>query len=174
MEAVLQSAMNAAVDRFAAEYAQFRGELTLTVASQNIVSAMKMLRDEFGFDTFIDATAVDYFPAIAPRFHVVYQLYSMRHNLRLQLRVPVSGVQPALPTVETVFAGANWYEREIWDMFGIRFEGHSDLRRLLMPQDWEGHPLRKDYPVGYEEVQFTFNLDEIQLRKPRAKTVEQP
>jgi NADH-quinone oxidoreductase subunit C len=72
-------------------------------------------------------------------------------------------------TIEKVYAGANWYEREVWDLFGIQFEGHSDLRRIVMPQDWEGHPLRKDYPVGYEEVQFTFNVDEVQLRKPRGK-----
>ncbi|HSV86460.1 MAG TPA: NADH-quinone oxidoreductase subunit C [Levilinea sp.] len=169
MEEVLQSAITAAVDRYTAEFSLFRDEITLVVASEKIVGIAEMLRDEYGFDTFIDATAVDYFPAIDPRFHVVYQLYAMRHNLRIQLRVPVSGIHPAVKTVETVYAGANWYEREIWDMFGIRFEGHSDLRRILMPQDWEGHPLRKDYPMGYEEVQFTFNLEEIQLTKPRGE-----
>jgi NADH-quinone oxidoreductase subunit C len=81
----------------------------------------------------------------------------------------LNGNAPSLSTIEGVYPNANWHEREIWDMFGIRFEGHSDLRRILMPEDWEGHPLRKDYPLGYEEVQFTFNYDEIDARKPYAK-----
>jgi NADH-quinone oxidoreductase subunit C len=83
--------------------------------------------------------------------------------------VPVNGQNPIVPTIEGLFPNANWHEREIWDMFGVRFEGHSDIRRILMPYDWEGHPLRKDYPLGYEEVQFTFNFDEIDLRKPYVK-----
>jgi NADH-quinone oxidoreductase subunit C len=74
-----------------------------------------------------------------------------------------------MPTLETVYPNANWFERELWDMFGIRSLGHSDLRRIVMPHDWEGHPLRKDFPLGYEEPQFTFNFDEIDLRKPYAK-----
>ena len=71
------------------------------------------------------------------------------------MRVPLDGNAPSLPTIEGIYPNANWHEREIWDMFGIRFEGHSDLRRILMPADWAGHPLRKDYPLGYEEVQFS-------------------
>ena len=74
-----------------------------------------------------------------------------------------------LPTATGIWPSADWYERELWDMFGIKAEGHPDLRRILMPYDWEGHPLRKDYPLGYEEVQFTFNYDEIDQRKPRPK-----
>jgi len=74
-----------------------------------------------------------------------------------------------MPTLEGIYPNANWKEREIWDMFGIRFEGHSDLRRIILPADWEGHPLRKDYPLGYEEPQFTFNFDEIRLHKPRGE-----
>jgi NADH-quinone oxidoreductase subunit C len=169
MEEVLQSAITAAANRYGAELSLFRGETSLLVSSEHIADVAQMLRDEFGFDTFIDVTAVDYFPETDPRFHLVYQFLSIKYNMRLQLRVPVSGIKPTVLTIEKVYAGANWYEREIWDLFGIHFEGHSDLRRLVMPQDWEGHPLRKDYPVGYEEVQFTFNVDEIQLRKPRGK-----
>jgi NADH-quinone oxidoreductase subunit C len=110
-------------------------------------------------------TASDSWPELRPRFHVIYQLYSHKQNVRLSLRVALDGNDPTVPTVEKVFPSANWYEREVWDMFGIHIEGHSDLRRILMPHDWEGHPLRKDYPLGYEEVQFTFNYDEIARRK---------
>ncbi|HEB66144.1 MAG TPA: NADH-quinone oxidoreductase subunit C, partial [Chloroflexi bacterium] len=81
------------------------------------------------------------------------------------LRVPLDGNDAVLPTLEGVYPNANWYERELWDMFGIHIEGHSDLRRILMPHDWVGHPLRKDYPLGYEEVQFSFNQEEIMVRK---------
>ena len=85
------------------------------------------------------------------------------------MRVPVKATNPVVPTVSAIFESANWREREVWDMFGIRFEQHPDPLRILMPQDWEGHPLRKDYPLGYEEPQFTFNFEEINLRKPYAK-----
>ena len=104
-----------------------------------------------------------------PRFAVVYQLYSLSKNVFLGLRVPLQGDSPELPTVEAVYPNANWHEREIYDMFGIIFRGHSDLRRILLPHDWQGHPLRKDHPLGYEEVQFSFNFDEIERRKRYAK-----
>jgi len=155
--------------RFGAESIEFRGDVSLMVASDQIVEVCRALRDEFGFNVLSAETAVDYWPEQEPRFHMIYQLYSLPHNLRIGLRVPLNGNSPSLPTIETVYPNANWHEREIWDMFGIQFEGHSDLRRILMPYDWEGHPLRKDYPLGYEEVQFTFNYDEIDKRKPYAK-----
>jgi NADH-quinone oxidoreductase subunit C len=112
---------------------------------------------------------VDYWPQTEPRFHVVYQFNSYSKHIRITVRVPLDGNEPVMDTVTGVYPNANWLERELWDMFGIRFEGHPDLRRILMPFDWEGHPLRKDYPLGYEEVQFTFNYDEIDQRKPRPK-----
>jgi len=108
---------------------------------------------------------VDYWPREGPRFHVVYHIRNTSQNLIICLRVPLSGNFPELDTVEQDYPGANWYEREVFDMFGINFIGHSDLRRIMMPHDWVGHPLRKDYPLGYEEVQFTFNADEITARK---------
>jgi NADH-quinone oxidoreductase subunit C len=100
---------------------------------------------------------------------VVYGIRSLPRNLIVFLRVPLDGNFPSLQTITDVYCNANWFERELWDMFGLQFEGHPDLRRILMPEDWEGHPLRKDYPLGYEEVQFTFNLDEVDRRKPYAK-----
>jgi NADH-quinone oxidoreductase subunit C len=133
------------------------------------VEVLTLLRDEHNFDFLEEETAVDYWPELEPRFHVVYQVYSIEKQIRLGLRVPVSALSPNVPTVEGVYPNANWFEREIWDMFGIQFEGHSDLRRIMMPYDWEGHPLRKDYPLGYEEVQFTFDAGEIDQDKPYAK-----
>jgi NADH-quinone oxidoreductase subunit C len=156
-------------DRFGLETIEFRGDISLMVPSDEIVEVCKTLHDEFGFDVLAAESAVDYWPEQAPRFHVIYQLYSMTHNQRIGLRVLLDGNAPSLPSVTGVYPNANWHEREIWDMFGVRFEGHPDLRRIIMPYDWEGHPLRKDYPLGYEEVQFTFNFDEIDGRKPYAK-----
>jgi NADH-quinone oxidoreductase subunit C len=100
---------------------------------------------------------------------VVYVLYSTASHTYLNLRASVNADPAEIDTVESIYPSANWREREIWDLFGIRFKGHSDLRRLMMPPNWEGHPLRKDYPLGYEEVQYTFNYEEIQLQKPRGE-----
>ena len=169
MDGRTQPAADALVARYAAQASEFRGEVTLQVGANMIVDACRVLREEFGFDMLIDETAVDYWPAQDGRFHVVYQVYSMKTSAVLCLRVPLDGNAPHIPTLEPVYPVANWHEREVFDMFGITFDGHSDLRRILMPADWEGYPLRKDYPVGYEEVQFTFNFDEIDLRKPYAK-----
>ncbi len=169
MDEHLQSATQAIQERFGAEISEYRGDVNLLVSPDQIVEVCRALRDEFNFEMLTAETAVDYWPELEPRFHLVYLLYSLVNNVRIGLRVPLNGNAPSLPTLESVYPNANWHEREIWDMFGIRFEGHSDLRRILMPYEWEGHPLRKDYPLGYEEVQFTFNYDEIDARKPYAK-----
>lgn len=167
MNPKLHAAATAIQARFEGELLEFRDEVTVMLKPEQIVEAVRILRDKFGMDMLIDESAVDYWPEESPRFHVFYQLTSTTENFLLRLRVPVDGNKPVLPTIEKVFPGANWLEREIWDMFGIRFEGHSDLRRILMPSEWEGHPLRKDYPLGYEEVQFSFNAEEIGRRKPK-------
>jgi NADH-quinone oxidoreductase subunit C len=169
MDEKLQPAVTALSQRFGGEASEFRGETTVIVPPEQLVEACRTLRDEFGFDMLVSETAVDYWPQESPRFHVVYHIYSMTHGALLRLRTPISGTQPEVDSIEPVFPVANWMEREIWDMFGVRFKGHSDLRRILMPHDWQGHPLRKDYPLGYEEVQFTFNYDEIDIRKPHPK-----
>ncbi|GAB4504831.1 MAG: hypothetical protein Fur0043_18250 [Anaerolineales bacterium] len=169
MDKELEKIVQAAQSRFDASVEEFRGEAHLFVKPEQVVETLTWLRDEQGFELLSTLTAVDYWPQQEPRFHVVYQLTSVSRNLSVQVHVPVTASRPVVPTVSGVYASANWREREVWDMFGIRFEGHPDPRRILMPQDWEGHPLRKDYPLGYEEPQFTFNFEEINLRKPYAK-----
>ena len=130
-----------------------RGDHTAVVTREAIVDALTYCRDDAAlrFDVLMDLTAVDYlkYPGRedGPRFDVVYHLYSMTHNHRLRLRVPVEQDDPVVPTATTLWPIANWLEREVWDMFGIRFAGHPDLRRLLMYEEFVGHPLRKDYPV---------------------------
>jgi len=163
----LQAAVEALEARFEVSARDYAGETTLIIGAEHILEAAQTLRDEFQFEMLVDETAVDYWPQLKPRFHLIYQLYSMANNVLLRLRVPLNGNAPHVETVEKIYPNANWKEREIWDMFGIHFDGHSDLRRILMPQDWQGHPLRKDYPLGYEEVQYSFNFDEIDLRKPK-------
>ena len=152
------------------EVHEFRGQTTAVLKSDILIDASTLLREdpELMFGYLAALTAVDYWPD-EPRFHVVYQLYSHEHATFIGLRVPVNGEEASMPSLEPVFVNANWHEREVFDMFGIKFGGNSDLRRILMPLDWEGHPLRKDYPLGYEEVQFSFNFDEIDRRKPYAK-----
>jgi len=165
MEEFLDTACEAIQTRFQAERTDFRAETTLSLSVEHNVEALTMLRDEFGFVMLLDITAVDYWPQEKPRFHILYRLYTFENNLRLLLRMPLEGNAPSVRTAETVFKNANWYERELWDLMGIHFDGHSDLRRIMMPEEWQGHPLRKDYPLGYEEVQFTFNIEDIQVRK---------
>ena len=165
----LQKAVSALEAQFSVEKDEFRGEINLIISGEQLVDVCHLLRDEFDFKFLEVLTAVDYWPDQDPRFHVVYILYSHEKNLRIGLRVPVPGIEPELPTLVDVFSNANWREREIWDMFGIRFDGHPDPRRILMPHDWQGHPLRKDYPLGYEEVQFSFNAEEVDRDKPYAE-----
>ena len=139
------------------------------VSSDKIVDLCKEVRDKYGFESMMGLSAVDYYPQTTPRFHLIYQFRSIANAMHLEVRVELNGSEPVIDSATGIYPGANWYEREAWDMFGVHFEGHSDLRRLLMPYDWEGHPLRKDFPLGYEEVQFTFNYDEIAKRKPSPK-----
>lgn len=156
-------------EKFSINYEEYRGEVHCFVKSEQIVDVLKLLRDEHKFDLLSAQTAVDYFPKMSPRFHVIYQLTSLSKVAFIQLRVPVNGDNPRVPTAVSVYDTCNWRERELLDMFGIEFEGHPDPRRILMPEGTEGHPLRKDFPLGYEEPQFTFNFEDIDIRKPYAK-----
>ena len=149
---------------------EFRGQITVVVDRGAIRAVCQLLHDEprLSYDLLAALTAVDFWPE-EPRFSIVYQLYSLKHKVFLGLRVPLFSSSPEVASIESVYPNANWHEREVFDMFGVTFGGHADLRRILMPADWVGHPLRKDYPLGYEEVQFTFNADEIDRRKPYAR-----
>jgi len=122
------------------------GETLLWVAPGRIVQVCRELRDNLGFERISGVSAIDRYP-MEPRFEVVYFLHSISRNLRLKLKVALPGENPAVESVTPVWAGANWYEREAFDLFGIRFEGHPNLKRILMPDDWEGHPLRRDFPT---------------------------
>ncbi len=128
-----------------------RDEMTIYVDRSNIREACALLRDdaECAFNFLSDVTCVDLFPS-EPRFEVVYHLLSIPKKERVRLKVRLESSSLAVESLTSVWPGANYFEREIFDLFGIRFTGHPYLRRLLMPEEWEGHPLRKDYPVeGY-------------------------
>jgi len=129
----------------------FRGELTISLAAAEVRRICEFLRDapDLSFRFLSDLTAVDHYPN-EPRFKVVYHLFSIEHSRRLSLKVPLGGADPKVDSLVSVWPAADAFEREVFDLFGIRFEGHPDLRRILLPEDWEGHPLRKDYPTeGY-------------------------
>jgi NADH/F420H2 dehydrogenase subunit C len=130
---------------------------TLGVSPEHIELVCRALRDTPGleFVAFTGVTAADFHPLREPRFDLVYHLVSPHRRARIRLKVQVAGGQP-VPSVTAVWPGAGWQEREVYDLFGIVFEGHDDLRRLMMPEDWEGHPLRKDYPVQVRKDAATF------------------
>ncbi len=126
------------------------GETTLLADPAQIVDLGRYLKDKENYVRLSSVTAVDWHPA-NPRFEVVYHLHSLQPYKRLRVKCKVGGETPEIDSLTGVWRAANWYERETWDMFGIHFRHHPDLQRILMPLDWEGHPLRKDYPVhGYK------------------------
>jgi NADH-quinone oxidoreductase subunit C len=138
---------------------------TVYVPADRLVATCLALRDtpSLGFNVLIEITAADYLPR-EPRFEVVYHLLSIPNRARLRLKVRVAGNAASdgiVPTIQRVWPAAGWPEREVWDMFGIVFDGHGDLRRLLMPEDWEGHPARKDYPVQIRKAAQTYEPMEV-------------
>ena len=128
------------------------GQTVVRVPRESLIAAVTNARDS-GFTMFVDLCAVDYLTR-SPRFEVVIGLLSLDPLERLRLLVGIPGDDPTVPSITGVFAGADFYEREAFDLFGIQFSGHPDLTRILLPDDWEGHPLRKDTPVGSVPVQF--------------------
>jgi NADH-quinone oxidoreductase subunit C len=126
-----------------------RDELTIFVVRESIREACSRLKSQGLFDFLSDLTCADFYPR-DPRFEIAYHLLSIKRKERVRLKVVLGGDDPAVESIIPVWSGANFFEREVFDLFGIRFLGHPHLRRIMMPEDWEGHPLRKDYPVeGY-------------------------
>ena len=133
-----------------------RGELVLITTSENILPVFVLLKDEENclFDQLLTICGADY-PNRKNRFEVIYHLLSMRKNLRIRVKVITDKDHPTVTSLTPIFRAANWYEREIWDLYGIKFEGHPDLKRILTDYGFEGHPLRKDFPLtGHVEVRY--------------------
>ena len=149
-ETLRQNAIATAVEAFDADAIVAgkldRGELTLEIAPAKIASICGFLKYDQKFERLSSVTAVDRYP-LEPRFEVVYHLHSVEQKQRVRLKCRLQSDEPAIESVTSVWRGANWYEREVFDLFGINFLNHPDLRRIMLPDDWEGHPLRKDYPV---------------------------
>ena len=141
---------------------------TIYVPADRLVEICAVLREAgpLGFDFLAEVTAVDYLPR-TPRYEIVYHLVSIPNRLRLRLKVRVPG-RGSVPTVQGIWPAAGWPEREVWDMFGIFIDEHPDLRRILMPDDWEGHPLRKDYPVQIRKTAQTYEPLEVSEQEFRA------
>jgi NADH-quinone oxidoreductase subunit C len=142
------------------EIIEFRGETTIVIRRELLRGAAERCRADakLQFNLLTDATCVDRYP-VEPRFELNYHLVSIPRRDKVRLRVRVSGDDPVVDSLVPVWPGANWLEREIFDLFGIRFSGHPDLRRILLPEDWEGYPLRRDYPVeGFRDVPNTGEL----------------
>jgi NADH-quinone oxidoreductase subunit C len=131
------------------EALEARGEVTVFAGPEDLQGGLTWLRaqDDLAFDFLSDVTATDW-PDNTPRFWLAYHLRSLRHHHRLRVKVGLSGDEPHVPSVTPLFAGANWLEREVYDFFGVVFDGHPDLRRIEMPEDWVGHPLRKSEPLA--------------------------
>ncbi len=147
-------AIQATIDRLtgafpAVETSEFRGQPRVVVPRESIFDALTLLKEESGFDMLVDATCVDYlaYRGARGRFGLVYLLLNTESGERLTVRTFVDDPDPAVPSVVPLWEGANWLEREVWDLFGIRFEGHPDLRRIVLPEEFSAHPLRKDYPM---------------------------
>jgi NADH-quinone oxidoreductase subunit C len=171
--AAVQQAMPDAIQ----DVQEFRDEITIVVAPERVVEVARFFRDTPGlvYNFLSDISSVDYYEEYGGygdrpgRFGVCYHLLSMLYRRRLRLKVYLPEENPTVESMIPVWPGANWLEREIWDLMGIDFKGHPDKRRLMMPDDWQGNPLRRDYPLGYETIMFSFNADEKMKHKPFAK-----
>ena len=141
-----------------------RGDLIVTVLPSDLASVLRTCKEnpQLDFNLLVDITAVDWMDARKERFEVVYQLLSLSACSRLCIKVPVSEDKPEVPSATSLWNGANFLEREVWDMFGIRFTGHPDLRRILLYEEFVGHPLRKDYPVQAKQPRIPLRAPEVE------------
>jgi len=158
----LGQAIVAALDGAVLGHSVARGELTIMAQARNIVAVVKFLREDSRclFHSIIDVTAVDW-PSREPRFDVVYHFLSPRQNLRIRVKVETDETTP-VPSIIDVFPGANWFEREVYDLYGVPFTGHPDMRRILTDYGFEGYPLRKDFPLtGFVEVRWDDELKRV-------------
>src|ERR1019366_6052453 len=160
--------LQAAVPGSITSVSYFVGDWAIVVPVALLLEILRHLRDapDAAFDTCSDVTATDW-PPRAERFDVIYCLYSIRHRRRIRVKVRAAELQP-VPSVTGIWSGANWLEREVFDMFGVNFTGHPDRRRILMPDDWQGYPQRKDYPLeGPGELLMENPIDWLKLRQAR-------
>jgi NADH-quinone oxidoreductase subunit C len=146
---------------------EFRGQVSVTLKKDRIVDICRYCHDDgnLDFDYLRDICGVDYLGKKEPRFEVVYHLYSIRRRHMIRLKAQVPEKDPSIDSVMPVWIGADWHERECFDMFGIVFKGHPDLRRVLLAEDWEGHPLRKDYPVKGPEKEWSGFIEVLERAK---------
>ena len=166
------TALQTGVEGSVAQISLYLGDWTVVVPASHLMQAMQHLRDAdgCGFDYLSDLTATDWPPRPEGRFDVIYCLYSTRHRHRVRVKVKIAENQP-LASVTGLWPAANWFEREVWDMFGVNFTGHPDRRRILMSEDWQGHPQRKDYPLeGPGELLMENPLDWLKLRQAREES----
>lgn len=128
----------------------FRGDQTVTIKNESVLEFFQFLRDDpdLDFNFLMDLTAVDYLKKKPQRFEVVYHLYSLKHNTRFRVKIPVDEKDCIVESITPLWRTVNWYEREVWDLYGIKFRNHPNLRRILLYEGFKGHPLRKDYPIN--------------------------
>jgi NADH-quinone oxidoreductase subunit D len=152
---------------------EFRGETTVTIPRESLLQVARWLYADLHFEMLLDVTALDWLPR-EPRFDILYYFLSLKDNARLRLRIQLASNDTNIPSLTAIYPGANFYEREVFDLFGITFNEHPFLHRLLLPDYVTGHPLRKDHPLGYEPVEFTHTYAEIQPNKPSAVAPPKP
>jgi NADH dehydrogenase I D subunit len=174
----IETTINKLRERFSSaiqNVSEFRCETTVTIPRESLVDVLRFLRSDsaLAYESLMDITALDWMPQ-EPRFDVLYSLLSMQYRTRVRLRVRLNSWDAEVPSATAVYPGANFYEREVFDLFGINFNNHPFLHRILLPDYTTGHPLRKDEPLGYEPVEFTHTYDEIQPDKPDAQLPPKP